>query len=375
LNHSYFVRRSRFALLLLGLVAACGREVPAPKIPTSSGEDEGPMLPLASDVEGDPNADEPPEAEVSPEAAEAAALAQALEGQVPGGILAPGQADKLLAPGAPPSLELLGAGQDPQEALRYAVAKPGSEKLEMSLEMSIDQGAAAQMRQPPVRIEFEVKRAAPNQAGDAPVTVSVKKADVSMKDVPKDDPAMGAMAEALAAAKTLVIRYELTPRGMHKNVDVSLANDTKPLHAAIAMGVAQAYRATMTLLPEEPVGAGATWRVISRHQEAGSDLLQIATYELRERKGTELTLDVKTRQLAATPDVAAPVAGMTMRLISLDSGGTAVHGINLGEASPMTGRSENISKMTFEMTQGGRTQRGAVANDIAIAFGRSLGGG
>lgn len=374
---SFILRRPFWLhpLLVAALALGCGREVPPPKLPASSGEGDGPLLPLASDVDGSDVVGPGEEPEPSEGDAEAAAIERALSGDVPGGILAPGQADKIIGAGTPPALTLVSAGGEPRDPIRYALPKPGSEKLEMSLEMSIANGPTAEMAQPPVRIEFEVKRKAPNAEGDAPIDVFVRKAEVSMKDVPKGDPAVTAMKEALDAAKSLVIHYELTPRGLHKNVDVQMSDKANPLHAAIAMGVAQAYRATATFFPEEPVGEGATWRVTSRHQEGGSDLVQIATYLLKKRSGAEVSLEVKTRQLAASPDVAAPIPGMTMRLLSLDSGGISVHGIDLGEATPRSGRSENSSKMSFEMSQNGKVQRGDVENDIAIAFGRSLTGG
>ena len=70
--------------------------------------------------------------------------------------------------------------------------------------------------------------------------------------------------------------------------------------------MSQSFESMTAPLPDEPIGLGARWEVITRVANGGADLVQDATYTLKARDGDKASLGVVVVQLAARDTVQAP---------------------------------------------------------------------
>lgn len=142
-----------------------------------------------------------------------------------------------------------------------------------------------------------------------------------------------------------IMEAELLPlRGLTGVELVDARGRTLYLSYDIPEGVSDATRASLVRMqdvmkqvqppfPTEPVAVGARWRVESeiRNQVV---MQQVQEYELVEREGDRIVLQVTTTQSAQPQPMDVPQPGVTARLISLNGDGTGRSEINLTQLAP-----------------------------------------
>jgi len=287
----------------------------------------------------------------------------------PDGILGPGEADKILAANAPPRIELESAGAEPRERVIFS-AKPGTEEtLRMRMGMDLVAAGARAAAQPPIEMLFGLKTLPPNARGESPVSGELR--GIEVKPVTPDQAKMAdAMRGPLSALEGLKFEYSLTKAGMHRNFKLRQTKKLGGPQAQIAMGIVQSYRSTATPFPDEPLGVGATWTVVSRHPDAGADLMQFSKCKLVERSGKRVTLEITTKQLAAAAEVAAfgLGPGVKPRLTSFVSGGTGRTVYDTSKAAVASSKSTVNTRMALEIIQQGTPVNTAVEQKVTIEF-------
>lgn len=142
-----------------------------------------------------------------------------------------------------------------------------------------------------------------------------------------------------------IMEAELQPlQGLTGVELVDARGRTLYLSYDIPEGVSDATRASLVRMqdvmkqvqppfPTEPVSVGARWRVESeiRNQVV---MQQVQEYELVEREGDRIVLQVTTTQSAQPQAMDVPQPGVTARLISLNGDGTGRSEINLAQLAP-----------------------------------------
>jgi hypothetical protein len=303
--------------LSVALAAACGEKANQQATPDSSassgkadlgaGRIDDAVKGLASaspgTVKGDPN--QPP----------------------PNGMFAPGVADKAMAPGAPPKLEILGEGEDPKIQLHASVPK-GKETLNVLLQMAFAGKPLA-----PLLVTLDV---APDTGGAAPPPPPAP-AGSSAPDAPKPKPAptgsaaAGAPAapaelgpiltadqpmvatianvmlpnveeppkELIDALKGTTIRFTMTKTGpmafahtFPKEADPQLVQTIELQIGALE----DAFSALYTPAPDKPVGEGAYWMVTDRRKSLGADVIRYRVISLAGVQGDNAELSIQIKQ-------------------------------------------------------------------------------
>ncbi len=249
----------------------------------------------------------------------------------PNGMFAPGVADKAMAPGAPPKLELLGEGEDPKIQLHASVPK-GKETLNVLVQM-----AFAGKPLTPLLVTLEV---GPDAGGAAPPAPAPLPGGSSAPDAPKpekpkpaptgsaaagapaapadlgpiataDQPMVATIAnvmlpnveeppkELIDALKGTVIRFTMTKTGptgfshtFPKDSDPQLVQTLDLQIGALE----DAFSALYTPAPDKPVGEGAYWMVTDRRKSLGAEVIRYRVISLAGLHGDNAELSIQIKQ-------------------------------------------------------------------------------
>jgi len=160
----------------------------------------------------------------------------------------------------------------------------------------------------------------------------------------------------LQSIEGLALHYEVTPEGRVKQAGAKLPGDKKtPQLEGTLTQMTQSLESMIAPFPEEAIGLGAKWEVVSRFDSSGTELVQWSTFELRERdeKGAKLGLEVV--QAAARPQVTPPnlPAGVSAKLSEFSSTGRGESTVEFAYPAPRSATMAVDSKMSLAVQQAG----------------------
>lgn len=286
--------------------------------------------------DGQPAAgDAGPATSVSAPSSSVSALAVARSGAGElGGILAPGEADKIAAMDASATVQLLGAGAEPREVLRYALAPGHRQRASMEVRITMRAKAndtrAEQAPVPAIRVGFsmDVLPALANAGPFIPVRLTFNDFDV-LPTTPEAASMEGPMREQFAALRERTVEFSLDPEG-HLRQGVAAPGALDAIQQSIE-GLA------VPALPASAVGQGAQWRTTMRRKAAGIDTIQQTDWTLVKREGRGMDLSLTQRFAAADGRVVPP--GMPpeieLRAMHYEMAGHGTMTVSLDQPSPV----------------------------------------
>ena len=309
----------------------------------------------------------PPSAQPRPATTDANGLPTATDG-----VLADGVADGILKSGSPPVVKLIAAGNEPREELTYSLTEKKKQTvgMRMNLEMKMEMGgqAAPATAVPEIGMNLDLATGKKDAAsGDIQVTGTIGKVAVLAKnDQEKQlaktlEPIMGGM-------KGMTINYFVSPKGRARNVEVKMPPKADASAKQMLEQMKQSFDSMVAPLPDEPVGEGASWVVVTRIN-TGADVLQYTTYKLVSRKGSKVVLDTKVQQFAASGTLVLPGQGSGGHITKFLSGGDGSSTIDLGSLAPDKGTGNVAGSMGFEAGAVGRMN---VDTKVKIEFGPAI---
>jgi hypothetical protein len=226
--------------------------------------------------------------------------------------------------------EVLEAGAEPRERLRYRHATGLVEELEVELGLGtlIESTSAAAALEPPVLVlglTMGPTSCAADGVCSAPLKFRV--IDVAMPDGASEADAVAA-AQAIAPLAEIGGVFELDDRGITRRADVVAPVEVSPRLLTLLGNIRTSLIAVP--LPEEAIGVGARWQVRRMHQVGPIQTSQVLVYSLLERKGRTLRLALNLHQSAAPQKVALDastnfhvdayeISGAGSMLLSLDA--------------------------------------------------------
>lgn len=256
----------------------------------------------------------------------------------PKGIFAPGEADKLIAKGAPAVVRLVDPGAEPRSPLRYALT-PGNATTETSLDVA-SKASAISMNLPRMTMTYDYVVAAP-QGALWPVTATLKSTKVDGGSGPGAMLA-GMLRPQFKKLEGLTFTYQIDDRGRVSNMKTALSGRNSPDLADILRTLNSSQQAMSLALPDEPIGKGGKWQVITRAPDSGMDLLQEVICTLTDRKGPMATIDMSIRQFAASDQVTS--GGKTSTIKSFTSSATMHTEGEMSAIVPKTGNMQQDFK-------------------------------
>lgn len=290
------------------------------------------------------------------------------------GILAPGEADKILAVGAKPSVHLMSPGAEPRAPLAYELDQGSKHRLGMGMDMlmSLRMGEQAipATAVPRIVMGLDMLIAEKGPQGDWRVDANLDRASIEPKG--EQQKAIAAqMLPSVEGMKGMRMSYWVTPKGHVRDVKLNLPEGFPAQAQQMLQGMNQSFESMMAPLPQDPVGIGATWEVVTRVASSGADLLQFATYTLKKKAGSKALLEVSVKQLAAKATITAPglPAGTLARLVTFKSEGSGTNEIDTKSVAPESGKMKVLSGMTLEVSgAGGPAQETTMETTLTVTF-------
>lgn len=216
-------------------------------------------------------------------------------GPPPGGVFAPGAADREIKQGDPPKLTLGGQGSEPRVTLGPMQPKPGW-KTQGIVQVSV-QGSG----QGALPIELAVTLEAQRAKGDAdagaaaPVNMVAKvtSARVGMAGVPAE------IATRVEKMKGARVEYQVLSDGSGTNFRQVLPEGAADTRDQIR--VLSDVLALVTLpVPSQPLGQGGYWMATSREAVFGLDLVTYRLVKVEAVTAQKVTLSIGTKRYATS---------------------------------------------------------------------------
>ncbi len=286
------------------------------------------------------------------------------------GVLPAGVADKVLKAGEPPKVVLLSAGAEPRETLSYLLEPGVKQTTVMSMDMTMSmapEGAAVPQKAelPTIEMALDLSSGAKDPSGDIAITGVVGGIGIVAKPGPQEQ-LKGMLEPALAGIKGLSINYKVSPKGRARDVKVSMPANAPANAQQMMEQMKQSFESMVAPLPDEAIGVGAEWQVVTR-VSTGADILQWTNYKLVSRNGKNIELSAVVKQLAASGVLSGGQLppGVTAEVLAFRSNGTGSSSVELSQLAPSKGTGDVRSSITVS----GGGQKMSIDTEVRIAFG------
>jgi len=220
-------------------------------------------------------------------------------------------------------VKLLSNGAEPRKPLRYSFVKGHKHKLVLTqknqIKVKIGEEQMPGTDVPPITttIQWEV-----TDASQAFAQIAFKVLAASVEGS-KSDPAVMQVNEMLAEFKAFHGRQRSDTRGSLLGFEMDQGEIANPQVAQMMEAIKQSVGQLISPLPDEAVGVGGMWQVVSHFDQFGVKLLQRAAYSVVQLDDKGVLTDIELEQTAPPGKIAPPgmPAGMTVELVSLASKG------------------------------------------------------
>ena len=227
---------------------------------------------------------------------------------------------------------LLEAGQTPHQVLRMKPVKGQTHRHEMSMQMKMASEANGQgmpgVDSPPMTFTMESTVTDIKENGDFDVTVVYTDAGLG------DDSGPPEMVEALTDVmqSMIGIRFNslINARGATEKTEVEMPDSVNPLVRQQISEMAKSLDQMTSPFPEEAIGLGGKWKLVSPMETGGIKLTQTTIFTVEALTADTVTVSVAISQEAPPQDIDVPDAGgAKVRLESLTCQGTGRSKLNL----------------------------------------------
>ena len=272
--------------------------------------------------------------------------ASAPDGPPTSGIFDPGQAEKILAKGAPAKIELLSEGAEPRVTIARAAA--GAKQKAMLT-------VGARMAGSPMpTLEYALSLEAPKPKDEAdPLTVLIKVGSVTLaKEQRGQVPAE--LEKQFGKLKGMEVRYDLEPSGAGRNFAYTLPKGSEGLDTLVRSMV-ETLSSLVIAAPEKPVGVGAYWMVTDWATAIGADVLRYRVFRVEAIDGNIATLSIDLRKYAANAKVELPLGAkpVAVDLSQFESKGK---GKTMSQGSLLADMAEINDGMALRIAMGNQQQ-------------------
>lgn len=237
-------------------------------------------------------------------------------------------------------VELLEAGTEPKQQLRFAPPANAKQTVQMTMKMDMAMSVAGQTQQtiatPPMQMTMEAQVTKVDANGDIYANFSYTDADVvtGTNTPPEVANAMRSQLKKLVGTSGSMV---VDNQGNTKQAKVNLPEGLDPNTKQMMQQMVNSLKQISSPVPAEPVGIGAKWRVPNAVTTNGMTVNQTATYELVELKDNVATMQVNMEQQAGSQKMNPPglPAGASVDLKSLTTQGNGKVTMALNQIMPI----------------------------------------
>jgi hypothetical protein len=238
--------------------------------------------------------------------------------------------------------------------------------MDMTMSMAPEGAALPQKAElPTIEMALDLSSGAKEPNGDITITGVVGGIGIVAKPGPQEQ--LKSMLEpALSGIRGLSITYKVSPKGRARDVKVSMPGDAPPNAKQMMEQMKQSFESMVAPLPDEAIGVGAEWQVVTR-VSTGADILQWTNYKLVSRDDKKVELAAVVRQLAASGTLSGGQLppGVTAEVLAFRSSGTGASSVDLTQLAPTKGTGDVSSSITVS----GGGQKMSIDTIVRIGFG------
>lgn len=344
--------------LVLSL-AACKKEQPAADKPAEPGAGGAVAVQQPAGSEATPKEAAKPAA---PESPTEAGQAKAPEGGAP--------ATPVAAPVTETKVEMIDAGAEPRQALRYKFAAGRKDVLlmDMDMAMAIKAGTMEQpeMQLPRMRMTMEVDSKELTPDGNLKYGFNLTTVEL-VEDPAANQMLVQALKGEITKMQGLNGTAEVTPRGFTKQADIKVPEGAGQQVQQMLDNMQQQIRQMSAPLPEEPVGVGARWKVVMPIELPLIKMQQTATYELTSIQGDTGEFKIVLEQNAPPQTMTIPnlPAGAKADLKALESKASGTIQFDLTKIVPRSDLTTNV-RTVMAVDAGGQAQELTMSMRVGI---------
>jgi hypothetical protein len=268
-------------------------------------------------------------------------------------------------------VELINAGSEPKQQLRFAPSANAKQTLQMTMNMNMEMTVAGQTQPatatPPIKTTMEAKVTKVDANGDVHADFSYVDADivVGANTPPQMVNAMRSQIKKLVGVGGSMI---FDNQGNAKQAKLNLSEGLDPNIKQIAEQMVNSSQQVSSPVPAEAVGVGAKWRVPHSVTTNGMALNSTTTYELVGLQNNVATLQMSVEQQAGSQKInpAGLPAGASVDLKSLNSQGKGKITRALNQIMPTSSNISVNSNMEMNVKEAGSQKETPMGMKSAI---------
>lgn len=255
-------------------------------------------------------------------------------------------------------IELVNAGAEPRQQLRFAPPANTKQTVQMTMKMDAAMSVGGQtqptMATPPMKMTMQVEVTKVDANGDIHAKFSYSDADVvtDAKTPPEMASAMRSQLKKIVGMRGSMV---IDNQGNTKNVSLDVPETADPNIKQMVQQTVNSLKQISSPVPTEAVGVGAKWRYPSSITANGMTLNQTANYELIDLKDNVATMQLNVEQLAAGQKMNQPglPPGASVDLKSLKSQGNGKVRMALNRILPVNSEMSVRSNMEMAVKEPG----------------------
>jgi hypothetical protein len=275
------------------------------------------------------------------------------------------------SPAVPTQVELLNAGAEPRQELRFRPTVNAKQTMTITTNMDVANSISGQpmpsVKIPESVMKMEVLVNQVDANGDIHFQFSFTDADV-VADSTVPPELLNAMRSAIKQVVGLRGTSVSDNRGQIKSGSFVLPEGSDPMIRQLFEQMSNSLDQFSSPLPKEAIGIGAKWRVSSSLNLGLMKLTQTTNYELVALQDNVATLNVSVEQQANSQQLTPPgvPSGMTLTLKSLNSQGQGQMVMPLDEAMPIRSTMSIRSKNEMNVRQAGSGEETPIKTNLTM---------
>jgi hypothetical protein len=230
---------------------------------------------------------------------------------------------------------------------------------------------------PPQALDIDVQT---GEVGESGALTAMLLKGITLKPVDGiDQSTLDQISKVLQGLKGFALRQRFGPHGEVSDSKVE-APPTAPQGAEnLVTSLSTVLRMMVPRLPDEAVGTGAKWQALSRVDQSGTSVVELTEYTLKERSGSQVTLDFRTKQLAAKDDIKLPTGappGVKTKLAKFSTSASGSIVVDTTQMAPVKGKGTMDQKLVVDVTAPGTAEKVKTDADMkmTVTFTRKSGG-